>query len=57
MCDQGNNVFCAAIMMHWRSPRSAWATTIRDNEYASSMSAQYCISQFDELPATTRVYC
>lgn len=28
----------------------------RDNEHTSK-SAQYCIPQFDELPATTRVYC
>jgi hypothetical protein len=47
--------FVAAIVA-LASPALGVGASNRDNEYASK-SVQYCIPQFDELPATTRVYC
>ena len=47
--------FVAAIIA-LASPALGVGNSNRDNEYASK-SVQYCIPQFDELPATTRVYC
>jgi hypothetical protein len=47
--------FVAAITALAFSALSA-GNSNHDTEH-TSRSAQYCIPQFDELPATTRVYC